>query len=317
MYKFGIAIPTYNRKDKLKRCLDSFIEEAKNKNIPIYISDNASNDGTEELIKKYQLKYKNIIYKKNYKNFGLDKNMFQVLEMSKSEYTLWLGDDDTIEKGAIDEIFSNLSSDIDLVILNSRSVNYEKNEIIKNRLNQKENKIYNDDENFFLNFYDKLTFGTIIVKKYLNEIEMDKYIGNFHGYSDYIWEYLSKKEKNHIKIIAKECISWDAGDKEYGEKIIKILLANVPNNKIPLKYEKYFEKWLKNYLKAQTSIKTLISYRKNMKENIKFKKSDYPKLSLLQYLKLKFIFKIPKSIIKIIYYIYKKYKGNKMKNERI
>ena len=65
----SICIPTYNREKCLQQCLDSIVnQKAFNANIEIVISDNASSDNTDELVKKYQEKYTNISYKKNKEN---------------------------------------------------------------------------------------------------------------------------------------------------------------------------------------------------------------------------------------------------------
>lgn len=294
---FGIAIPTYNRKDKLKRCITSFIDDAKLYSIPIYISDNASNDGTEEVVKKLKTYYDNIYYQKNSKNLGLDQNMFLALKMSKCKFTLWLGDDDVLMEGGIKEILDNLDEKVQLLVLNSKLKNYKTNKEIENVLKLKENKIITKNEKFLLKYNDKLSFGTIVVRNYLDSIEVKKYIGSYHAYCEYIWEYLSKNKIDYIKIIAKECILWEVGDKEYNSQIIDIMYNKVPNMKFPEKYKAFSQIWLKNYLDYNTSIKVLLGYRKNSKQIRKIKRKDYNKLSYLQYLKLKIILFIPDKII--------------------
>ena len=58
----SICVPTYNREIYLQECLDSIISQDSfdEDTIEIIISDNASTDGTQSLIKKYQEKYRNI-----------------------------------------------------------------------------------------------------------------------------------------------------------------------------------------------------------------------------------------------------------------
>ena len=71
-YKLTIAIPTYNRKDLLERCLNSIIPQM-DKDIEIFISDNASSDGTEEMVRE-KFNYPFIRYRKNEENIGSDRN---------------------------------------------------------------------------------------------------------------------------------------------------------------------------------------------------------------------------------------------------
>ena len=50
-HKIASIIVTYNRKNMLKDCLDSILEQNAPLNM-IFIIDNNSNDGTQELLKK-------------------------------------------------------------------------------------------------------------------------------------------------------------------------------------------------------------------------------------------------------------------------
>lgn len=76
----SICIPTYNRSKYLKRSLDSIIiqDEFLDGRVEIVISDNASTDDTEEVVKPYLEKYTNIYYSKNTENVR-DKNYPTVL----------------------------------------------------------------------------------------------------------------------------------------------------------------------------------------------------------------------------------------------
>lgn len=66
----SICIPTYNRANYLKKSIESIIdqEEFKNGEVEIIISDNASEDNTEEIGIKYAGQYSNINYFRNIQN---------------------------------------------------------------------------------------------------------------------------------------------------------------------------------------------------------------------------------------------------------
>lgn len=110
MSKLGIYIPTYNRKEELKACLESFIPQLKLYNFPIFVSDNNSTDGTEKMIKEMKRIYPNIFYKKNKSRLGntYASNVINVLGMGDTEFVWLFGDDDLIEEEAIDTIIDNL-----------------------------------------------------------------------------------------------------------------------------------------------------------------------------------------------------------------
>ena len=61
-----ISLVTYNRKDYLKRTLDKLLEDSSPlRNVDITILDNASDDGSSELIDEYCLKYSTLVHIKH------------------------------------------------------------------------------------------------------------------------------------------------------------------------------------------------------------------------------------------------------------
>jgi len=104
--KLSFCIPTWNRANELKECLDSIIEQVVEGNYPveIFISDNASTDGTAEVLDKYAKKYKFIRYSRNEKNLGYDLNLITAIEKSEGEYAWLFGDDDILERGALEKV---------------------------------------------------------------------------------------------------------------------------------------------------------------------------------------------------------------------
>lgn len=89
----SVLIPTYNRKELLKRALDSVLKQTY-KNIEIYVSDNASADGTLELMQEYSKNDKRIIYSRREKNMGPIYNGSEAYNHLKGKYAVVLCDDD-------------------------------------------------------------------------------------------------------------------------------------------------------------------------------------------------------------------------------
>ena len=107
-YKISICIPTYNRAACLQVLLDSIFSEKTP--VEICISNNASTDNTEKLVREYQNKYHNIVYFRSDNNVGFDRNCLQVVSLAHAEYCWLMGDDDRIKEGAIDYILNILSA---------------------------------------------------------------------------------------------------------------------------------------------------------------------------------------------------------------
>ena len=114
-----ILIPTFNRPEYFKVALDSAINQTY-KNIEIVISDNSTNDETEQLMQSYLEQYPNIKYF-HHRGFNANDNWnflrrYQA-EDTQFDYVNWLMDDDLFYPNKIEvmmEIFLN-NSDVSLV----------------------------------------------------------------------------------------------------------------------------------------------------------------------------------------------------------
>ena len=115
----SICIPTRNRAEELVYLLDNI---CRRKNIEICISDNASVDETEIVIKELQKHYANLYYNRNSNDLGYYENVKKTLQMSRGRYIWLLGDDDVPIKNAIAEILNNLLGN-DFLIINSEGWN--------------------------------------------------------------------------------------------------------------------------------------------------------------------------------------------------
>jgi abequosyltransferase len=120
----SITIPTYNRAEFLDRCLAAHIPVARAHNIQIFISDNASTDGTESVVKKRMTEYPLIRYSRNEANLGMDKNFEQALRIADTKYIWLLGDTYHIPSEGINhllEVISQSDRDYDAFVFNVRN----------------------------------------------------------------------------------------------------------------------------------------------------------------------------------------------------
>lgn len=117
----SIYIPTYNRVSLLEKQLVYLIEEtaAFSDEIEIVISDNASTDGTRDMVKRV-IKDTRIRYYRNDVNEGIVANAYKAVAMTRGEYLWTLSDDDILRKGTVDHVISILKTypDISFLFLN-------------------------------------------------------------------------------------------------------------------------------------------------------------------------------------------------------
>lgn len=125
---FTIIIPTYNRSKYLERNLESLLPKVElfSDRVSVYISDNASDDNTQEVVGKYQKQYPELLsYFRQEKNLGAHANFRDAAKRVTTKYVTLLGDDDAILPTYIEKVLSIIDCipDVGLINVNALSVN--------------------------------------------------------------------------------------------------------------------------------------------------------------------------------------------------
>lgn len=90
----SIIIPTFNRKDMLKRAIDQVLKQDY-PNIEVIVTDNCSEDGTEEMVRSNYKDEKRLVYNRNKKNLGPLLNYQKAFyELAYGKYCMMISDDD-------------------------------------------------------------------------------------------------------------------------------------------------------------------------------------------------------------------------------
>jgi glycosyltransferase involved in cell wall biosynthesis len=103
--KLEPVLITYNRCEDLKSTLNAFLEAGLT-TIKFHVLDNASTDETASVVSKLQTIWPNLIYHRNKYNIGGNANILRAVEISSSEYSWILGDDDAWHLDDISELCS-------------------------------------------------------------------------------------------------------------------------------------------------------------------------------------------------------------------
>jgi hypothetical protein len=115
----AITISTYNRSEILSENLFKMLPEIIKYKIPIYISDDSTNNETQEAINILQSRYEHIYYHKNKTQLGHDQNFISALALPESEYVWYLGDSMIFEDGALGSILAAITAGPDFIFINS------------------------------------------------------------------------------------------------------------------------------------------------------------------------------------------------------
>ena len=115
--KLDVVLITYNRKEFLNKTFEQiFAENSPIKDFDITVLNNASTDGTTELVEEYCQKYSNLKHIINSKNIGGNPNIAKALiEIPSKEYVWVLCDNDTYDWSCWKEIENGINQKYDAI----------------------------------------------------------------------------------------------------------------------------------------------------------------------------------------------------------
>lgn len=178
-----LAIPTYNRVEKLKSCLERVMEQTQGKSVELLVSDNASTDTTQLFMEEFCKSHPDVTYIRNPENVGPDRNFLNCYDKAAGEYVFLLGDDDLLLPGAVDSILEALARKPVFVHLNSCTLlSQEPFSCTPPRVPEGEMRIYRRREEFmeqmgiFVTFLSSFILRTDLVRQIENK---EQYIGTY------------------------------------------------------------------------------------------------------------------------------------------
>ena len=91
--KVTIGMPAYNGAKTIEKAINSLLAQTF-KDFELIISDNASDDETENICRRYALKDSRIHYLRQNKNIGAHANFNFLISKATEKYFMWAADDD-------------------------------------------------------------------------------------------------------------------------------------------------------------------------------------------------------------------------------
>lgn len=126
----SIAIITYNQKELLRECIESCLIQDY-PNIEIVVADDASSDGTQEMLREYESRYQGkFVLKLAERNQGITKNCNVAHFACTGKYIAWLGGDDLMLPGKIKEQVQFMENNPNC------SISYHDTEVFDNKTNR-------------------------------------------------------------------------------------------------------------------------------------------------------------------------------------
>ncbi|WP_442511230.1 glycosyltransferase family 2 protein [Novipirellula sp. SH528] len=120
--RLEILIPTYQRAEVLLQNLEALVGLIRSEGsgeVGIRVRDNASSDGTAELVREFAAKNSDVpwVVEANQENIGGEPNCIALLEASESDYVMYLGDDDFLPQGYLAFVLNEINQNPQLNVI--------------------------------------------------------------------------------------------------------------------------------------------------------------------------------------------------------
>jgi glycosyltransferase involved in cell wall biosynthesis len=120
----SIGLPTRNGERYLDEAVRSVLTQDYGR-IELVISDNASDDGTEEICRQFARSDTRVRYHRQSQNIGLVPNFNAVLQLANGTYLKWMGDDDWLTPSYVARCVEVLDDDPRLILVTTRQAHVD------------------------------------------------------------------------------------------------------------------------------------------------------------------------------------------------
>jgi len=228
--KLAICIPTINRLSLLKETVASVLPQL-NAEVKLYISNNASTDGTKEYLQELAENFPQVEVANWSDRADIDGSMERTVSMAakteKNKYIFLLGDDDILLPNAIQNITNELRTEPDILILNG--VHTDNNLLVKHEHlpERLQGKVFHNIEEAFSYIWDKMPFSSFIARRECFR-NFDIFHGTSHAYTGTIWYSLGNQLNISVKCGSQSTIMIRGGEKTWTPHRAVIMLYEIP-----------------------------------------------------------------------------------------
>lgn len=223
----SICIPTYNRIKSLQALLEYLLPITSQLGVPVYVSDNASTDGTEAMIYNLKHSYDLLFYDRNISNLGPDYNFEHVLKMSSAKYAWLLSDDDVVNVNELEKIISILlSQKYDLLVVNGGAGDYLRVQDVPTQCYTDMNKLLND-----IGWHMQWMSCLIYSRKMIETADFAKFRNTYLLQFGIIFDYLALGNNHNVywnadRIINQSVVSNGEKNVSWADKTFLIFSQN-------------------------------------------------------------------------------------------
>ncbi len=311
-YFLSICIPTYNGGENLKYNVNKLIKMQPEYGFEICVSDNASDDGTQEFMNAAANEYEFIKYHRNKENMGFAYNFDYVLNMASGEYRWLLGDDDEIVEENLGKVIQKLREHKpDICVVNG---GVRKDKVTKRVKNIKSN-LYTNKNNLVIDIGEQMSWisSLIFYKKLIRKIKMRRQVNNAFPHLIECLKYINNCSCNVYWIDEIIVIPQVVQQVRYNSKILDYFIKDwwhvfAFENNYSLKAKNKFLEAIVKRVFSSKDILVLRALDVINKETVKKVKNELKYYPVIFQIKIQIIKFIPLPFLKYLYYAYKKIK---------
>lgn len=135
----SIGMPVYNGANYMQEAIDSILNQTY-KDFELIITDNDSDDETQEICERYADLDKRVRYYRNKDNIGAARNYNKVFYLSRGDYFKWVAHDDVLAPEFLEEAVKILDERPEIIAVQSEVKIINRNsEVIENYVNHLHN----------------------------------------------------------------------------------------------------------------------------------------------------------------------------------
>lgn len=234
--KLSICIPTYNRAGFLAQTLENVIAQATSE-VEIVVSDNASSDNTEEVVRSFQLRFPRLTYFRQSENRGFDRNCLNAVTRGQGEYCWLFGDDDLMMDGAIPLLITkylsippNSSAALpEFIQLSVEAWDFTMTKPLgrsAGELGVCEDVYTSDVLTYFADFFrESYLSGFVVRHASWVTVDAEKYVGTGLSYQAAVYEYL--QIDSPVVFVASPLLKYRSGNPSWSDILLDFMIRDV------------------------------------------------------------------------------------------
>lgn len=115
-----VGVPTYNRSARLGTCLEGLRAQTYG-NFHVIVSDNASADDTESVVREFMAKDARIGYYRQERNIGAVSNFEFLRQQARGKYFMWVADDDLPSTNYLEQCVACMEHEPEIVLAGAKA----------------------------------------------------------------------------------------------------------------------------------------------------------------------------------------------------